>query len=57
MRLHPLVVAMSVVAGGVLWGFLGLLLAVPVTAAAFVTLAELRRAGIVGPATETAPLR
>jgi predicted PurR-regulated permease PerM len=48
-RLHPLVIALSVTAGGALAGFLGVFLAVPVTAAGFVTLSELRAAGIVGP--------
>ena len=47
-RLHPLVVALSVVAGGALAGFLGIFLAVPVTASAFVALDELRKAGILG---------
>ena len=50
MRLHPLVIALSVTAGGALAGFLGVFLAVPVTAAAVVTLSELRAAGLVGPA-------
>jgi len=49
-RLHPLVIALCVTAGAALAGFLGVFLAVPVAAAGFVTLAELRRAGIVGPA-------
>ncbi len=48
-RLHPLVIALAVAAGGALAGFLGVFLAVPVTAAGFVMLSELRRAGIVGP--------
>jgi putative heme transporter len=47
-RLHPLVVALSVVAGGALAGFLGIFLAVPVTASAFVALDELRKAGLLG---------
>lgn len=50
--LHPLVIALSVTAGGALAGFLGVFLAVPVAAAGFVTLSELRAAGIVGPAPE-----
>jgi predicted PurR-regulated permease PerM len=54
-RLHPLVVALAVTAGGALAGFLGVFLAVPVTAAAFVTLSELRRAGLVAPATRAQP--
>ena len=49
-RLHPLVVALSVTAGAALAGFLGVFLAVPVTAAGFVMLSELRQAGILGPA-------
>ncbi len=49
-RLHPLVIALCVTAGAALAGFLGVFLAVPVAAAGFVTLAELRKAGIVGPA-------
>jgi putative heme transporter len=49
-RLHPLVIALSVTAGAALAGFVGVFLAVPVAAAGFVTLAELRTAGIVGPA-------
>jgi predicted PurR-regulated permease PerM len=49
-RLHPLVIALSVPAGGAIAGFLGVLLAVPVTAAAVVTLSELRRAGVIGEA-------
>ena len=47
-RLHPLVVALSVVAGGALAGFLGIFLAVPVAASAFVALDELRKAGLLG---------
>jgi predicted PurR-regulated permease PerM len=47
-RLHPLVVALSVVAGGALAGFLGVFLAVPVTASGFVALDELRKAGLFG---------
>src|SRR5690606_8382018 len=46
--LHPLVIALSVTAGGAIAGFLGVLLAVPVTASAFVALSELRAAGMVG---------
>lgn len=49
-KLHPLVIALSVAAGGAIAGFLGVFLAVPVTAAGFVALSELRRAGILGPA-------
>jgi predicted PurR-regulated permease PerM len=52
-RLHPLVIALCVTAGAALAGFLGVFLAVPVAAAGFVTFAELRRAGIVGPAAST----
>jgi predicted PurR-regulated permease PerM len=48
-QLHPLVVALSVAAGGALAGFLGVFLAVPVTAAGVVALAELRAAGMLGP--------
>lgn len=48
--LHPLVIALSVAAGGALAGFLGVFLSVPITAAGFVMLAELRQAGILGPA-------
>ena len=47
-RLHPLVVALAVVAGGALAGFLGVLLAVPVCAAGVVTLGQLRNAGLLG---------
>jgi predicted PurR-regulated permease PerM len=48
-ELHPLVVALSVAAGGALAGFLGVFLAVPVTAAGVVALSELRAAGVIGP--------
>jgi putative heme transporter len=48
-KLHPLVVALSVAAGGALAGFLGVFLAVPVTAAGVVALSELRAAGVLGP--------
>jgi predicted PurR-regulated permease PerM len=48
-QLHPLVVALSVAAGGALAGFLGVFLAVPVTAAGVVALSELRAAGMLGP--------
>jgi predicted PurR-regulated permease PerM len=48
-RLHPLVIALAITAGGALAGFLGVFLAVPVTAAGFVALAELRAAGVLGP--------
>ncbi len=47
-KLHPLVVALSVVAGGALAGFLGIFIAVPVTASAVVALDELRNAGLFG---------
>jgi predicted PurR-regulated permease PerM len=47
-RIHPLVVALSVVAGGALAGFLGIFIAVPVTASAFVVLDEMRKAGLFG---------
>jgi predicted PurR-regulated permease PerM len=49
-HLHPLVVALCVVAGGALAGFLGIFLAVPVTASLVVTLDELRTAGLLGQA-------
>jgi predicted PurR-regulated permease PerM len=48
--LHPLVIALAVAAGGALAGFLGVFLSVPITAAGFVMLSELRQAGILGPA-------
>jgi putative heme transporter len=48
MRLHPLVIALSVTLGGAIAGFLGILLAVPVTAAGFVALSELRASGYLG---------
>ena len=47
-RLHPLVVALAVTAGGALAGFLGIFLAVPVTAAGVLALSELRAAGVLG---------
>jgi predicted PurR-regulated permease PerM len=47
-KLHPLVVALAVTAGGALAGFLGILLAVPVCAATVVTMGQLRDAGLVG---------
>ena len=47
-RLHPLVVALAVVAGGALAGFLGIFLAVPVVASGAVALDELRKEGIFG---------
>jgi predicted PurR-regulated permease PerM len=47
-RLHPLVIALAITAGGALAGFLGVFLAVPVTAAGFVALSELRAAGVLG---------
>jgi putative heme transporter len=50
-HLHPLVVALCVVAGGALAGFLGIFLAVPVTASLVVALDELRTAGILGEST------
>ena len=49
-HLHPLVVALCVVAGAALAGFLGIFLAVPVTASLVVTLDELRTAGLLGQA-------
>jgi putative heme transporter len=55
-RLHPLVIALSVAAGGALAGFLGVFLAVPVTASVFVMLSELREAGILGPPPEPGAL-
>jgi predicted PurR-regulated permease PerM len=47
-RLHPLVVALAVVAGGALAGFLGILLAVPACAATVVAMGLLRDAGLLG---------
>jgi putative heme transporter len=47
-KLHPLVVALAITAGGALAGFLGVFLAVPITAAGVVALSELRRAGVIG---------
>ena len=47
-KLHPLVVALAVTAGGALAGFLGVFLAVPVAAAGVVALSELRAAGVLG---------
>ena len=47
-KLHPLVVALAVTAGGALAGFLGVFLAVPVTAAGVLALSELRAAGVLG---------
>ena len=47
-ELHPLVIALAITAGGALAGFLGVFLAVPVTAAGVVALSELRAAGVVG---------
>lgn len=52
--LHPLVIALAVTAGGAIAGFLGVLLAVPLTAAGVAALSELRRAGIIGGAHEDA---
>jgi predicted PurR-regulated permease PerM len=46
-KLHPLVVALAVVAGGALAGFLGILLAVPLCAATVVTMGALRDAELV----------
>ena len=45
-RLHPLVVALGVVAGGVIAGVLGMFLSVPLTAAATGAIAEMRAAGV-----------
>jgi predicted PurR-regulated permease PerM len=42
-RLHPLVVALGVIAGGSLAGVVGMFLAVPVIAAAVAAIGELRR--------------
>lgn len=50
LNLHPLVIALAVALGGAFAGILGVLLAVPLAAAAFVTLAELKAAGLFGPA-------
>ena len=47
-KLHPLVVALAVTAGGALAGFLGIFLAVPATAAGVLALSELRAAGVLG---------
>lgn len=47
-KLHPLVIALAVTAGGALAGFLGVFLAVPVTAAGVLALSELRAAGVLG---------
>jgi predicted PurR-regulated permease PerM len=53
-KLHPLVVALAVTAGGAVAGFLGILLAVPVCAATVVTMGQLRDAGLVGTRRRTA---
>jgi predicted PurR-regulated permease PerM len=45
LKLHPLVVLFSIVAGGALLGFAGTVLAVPVTAVIINMLAEARSAG------------
>lgn len=45
MQLHPLVVALAMVLGGALGGFLGMLVAVPLTGAAVSAVTELRNAG------------
>jgi len=55
-RLHPLVVALAVTAGGALAGFLGILLAVPVCAATVVMMGLLRDAGLVGTRREPDPV-
>jgi predicted PurR-regulated permease PerM len=44
LELHPVVVLLAVAAGGALFGVAGTLLAVPVTAVALNSLAEVRRA-------------
>lgn len=46
--LHPLVIALSITAGGAIAGFLGVLLAVPVVASVTVAVSELREAGGIG---------
>ena len=44
-KLHPLVVALSVIAGGAIAGVLGMFLAIPLIAAAVAGIDELRRSG------------
>jgi predicted PurR-regulated permease PerM len=46
--LHQLVIALAVTLGGAIAGFLGVLPAVPVTAAGVMALSELRVAGYLG---------
>jgi predicted PurR-regulated permease PerM len=50
MRIHPLVVVLAMVAGGAIGGFIGMLVAVPLTGAAVAAITELRRDGILGAA-------
>ncbi|HEY4609958.1 MAG TPA: AI-2E family transporter, partial [Ilumatobacteraceae bacterium] len=48
-RLHPLVVALGVVAGGAIAGVLGMFLAVPLIAAAVAGIDEIRRTAVATP--------
>jgi putative heme transporter len=41
-RLHPFAVAVVITAGGMLWGVVGAILAIPFTAAAYAALTNLR---------------
>jgi len=47
-KLHPVVVMLALLAGGTLFGFLGLLLAVPVTAVVKILLGHLWRTYVLG---------
>jgi predicted PurR-regulated permease PerM len=47
-RLHPLVVALGVIAGGAIAGVLGMFLAVPMIAAAVAGIDEVRRSSVTG---------
>jgi len=54
-QLHPAVVVLALVAGGHLWGFLGLLFAVPLTATLKIILGHLWRVHVLGQAATDAP--
>ena len=54
-RLHPLVVALGVIAGGSIAGVVGMFLAVPAIAAAVAAIGELRGSGVVESFSETQP--
>jgi predicted PurR-regulated permease PerM len=55
LQLHPLVILVATILGGIVAGFVGIILAAPVTAIGVQVVAKLRRAGAFDDAPASAP--